>query len=206
MGFYEKWVQVSQETEIHKQPETDLSIDKNKLDVIFPNHLPPLPTDCPMVDGGACPPGCRFETKFLCRMIEEGSLPDPETGCPLRGVCGLFSEWPRQERQPSPLRCLGHDCEYVARNPETASLRCEKADAEVIDMTACPNGKWSRDLPRPTKQIGTPHGAPGDCEHCPACDKETMMCHFAAYYLHKSGRPAPCSQIRMNCPRKDKSE
>lgn len=56
---------------------------------------PPLPDACPLVNGGYCPPECRFETRLMVRLIETGALPDPKIGCPLRHVCGLFSEWPR---------------------------------------------------------------------------------------------------------------
>ncbi|GAB6909653.1 hypothetical protein DESC_810093 [Desulfosarcina cetonica] len=160
-----------------------------------------LPSACPLVDGGICPPGCRFETKLMVRMLENGTLPDPKIGCPLRGACGLFSEWPRADRQPLPLQCLGHDCQHVARDPETAALRCEKADAEVIGMAECPMGRWSRGLPKSARQTSTPYGDPGDCECCSACDKTTMMCHHTAFFEHKAGRGVPCAQIRANCPR-----
>ena len=54
-------------------------------------------------------------------------------------------------------------------------------------------------------------GTPGQCESCPAAGYwdhspyagQGLLCFHTAYYLHKSGRPAPCSQIRMNCPRKE---
>ena len=54
----------------------------------------PLPADCPILTGGACPPGCRFEWKFYLRMVGTGVLPDPETGCPLRHVCAAEGAQP----------------------------------------------------------------------------------------------------------------
>lgn len=166
-----------------------------------PADLSSLPDACPMVTGDGCPPGCRFETKFFVRMLEQGILPDPAVGCPLVHVCGLVPDRPQEDRQPSPLTCLGHECQHVSRGPETAALRCEKADAEVIDMAECPTGRWLRDLPRPTKQIGTPHGVPGDCENCPACDKERMMCHYTAFFECRASHGVPCVQARTSCPR-----
>ena len=32
-----------------------------------------LPDKCPFNTGGPCPPGCRFETRFLVRMIKQGA-------------------------------------------------------------------------------------------------------------------------------------
>lgn len=56
-------------------------------------------------------------------------------------------------------------------------------------------------------KVGPPESAaslvPDDCEHCPACDKESMTCHHKAYFEHKAGRGVPCSQVRENCPRKE---
>ena len=54
-------------------------------------------------------------------------------------------------------------------------------------------------------------GEPGQCESCPAAGYwdgsqhagQGLLCFHRAYYLHKTGRPAPCSQARTACPRKE---
>lgn len=51
-------------------------------------------------------------------------------------------------------------------------------------------------------------GEPGQCESCPAAGYwdgryAGLLCFYTAYYLHKSGKPTPCSETRNNCPRND---
>jgi hypothetical protein len=55
----------------------------------------------------------------------------------------------------------------------------------------------------------TQNGIPGQCELCPAAGyweygeytRQGLMCFHYAYFLHKAGRPTPCSVTRANCPR-----
>jgi len=54
-------------------------------------HLPKafeLPDSCPLL-GRPVPDECRFEARFFRRMVQGGTLPGPEGGCPLRQVCRL---------------------------------------------------------------------------------------------------------------------
>ena len=49
-------------------------------------------------------------------------------------------------------------------------------------------------------------GEPGECESCPASGYwdgrySGLLCFHTAYYLHKSGNPSPCVEIRASCPR-----
>ena len=54
-------------------------------------------------------------------------------------------------------------------------------------------------------------GAPGQCESCPAAGYwdhslyagQGLLCFHYAYYLGKSGKPSPCTEIRKKCPRTD---
>lgn len=133
-----------------------------------------LPAACPLVTGDACPPKCRYDTKFFLRMIGEGVLPTAE-GCPLLAVCGL--------------RCTDD-----AAGPEISAPRemSTKTDTD------------------PGEKPETPTGAPGECESCPAAGfwdfqqyAGQLLCFYRAYYLGRSGRPKPCSQIRSDCPRID---
>jgi hypothetical protein len=98
----------------------------------FPNHLPPLPDACPLVTGGSCPTGCRYTTKFLVRLIKTGALPDPQIGCQLRSVCGLFSEWPRTRPE-----YLKHEDVPPAPEPEVDQIRCETCPAWDAERRRC---------------------------------------------------------------------
>lgn len=54
-------------------------------------------------------------------------------------------------------------------------------------------------------------GSPGNCESCPAAGYwdhasyagQGLLCFHSAYYLGKSGKPTPCTEIRKKCPRMD---
>ena len=54
-------------------------------------------------------------------------------------------------------------------------------------------------------------GAPCECESCPAAGYwdhslyagQGLLCFHHAYYLGKSGKPNPCTEIRKKCPRMD---
>jgi hypothetical protein len=98
----------------------------------FPNHLPPLPDVCPLVTGGSCPTGCRYTTKFLVRLIKTGALPDPQIGCQLRSVCGLFSEWPRTRPELPALEDIP-----PALEPEVEEIRCESCPAWDVERSRC---------------------------------------------------------------------
>ena len=49
---------------------------------------------------------------------------------------------------------------------------------------------------------------PGDCENCPAAGfwdwgpyaGKGLICGHRAYFLGKSGKPSPCSEVRGDCP------
>ncbi|MCG2750376.1 MAG: hypothetical protein L6301_00850 [Desulfobacteraceae bacterium] len=47
-----------------------------------------LPAKCPLTTSGLCPTGCRFESRFFRRMINEGVL-TMGGPCPVRNVCLL---------------------------------------------------------------------------------------------------------------------
>ena len=55
------------------------------------------------------------------------------------------------------------------------------------------------------------NGIPGQCESCPAAGYwdhslyagQGLLCFHHAYYLGKSGKPNPCTEIRTKCPRMD---
>jgi hypothetical protein len=104
----------------------------NLRDWKFPDHLPQLPDGCPLTAGGTCPPGCRYETRFLARMIETGILPDPDKGCPLRHVCGLFSEWPRSRPEYPAV-----EDEPPAPEPGTEEIRCDTCPAWDAEYQRC---------------------------------------------------------------------
>jgi hypothetical protein len=50
----------------------------------------------------------------------------------------------------------------------------------------------------------------GDCDQCPAAGYwdnaqyagQGLLCFHYAYYLGKSGKPKPCAETWINCPRK----
>lgn len=52
---------------------------------------------------------------------------------------------------------------------------------------------------------------PGDCDNCPASGfwdhysyaGQGRLCFHFAYFLGKSGKPAPCLEMRAVCPLKD---
>jgi len=47
-----------------------------------------LPDGCPLT-GAPFPAGCRFHRRLFARLANEGVLPMPNGGCPLRLVCRL---------------------------------------------------------------------------------------------------------------------
>ena len=55
------------------------------------------------------------------------------------------------------------------------------------------------------------NGTPGQCESCPAAGYwdpslyagQGLICFHRAYFLGKSGKPKPCTEIRKKCPRVD---
>jgi len=57
----------------------DASVDK----------IDKLPDRCPLKTGKNPPPECRFDPPLFFRMIGTGILPDDDTGCPIKMVCGL---------------------------------------------------------------------------------------------------------------------
>jgi hypothetical protein len=52
-------------------------------------------------------------------------------------------------------------------------------------------------------------GKPGECESCPAAgywdhshySGQGLQCFHDAYFLHKSGKPSPCTEMKVKCPR-----
>ena len=52
---------------------------------------------------------------------------------------------------------------------------------------------------------------PAQCESCPAAgywdfsqySGQGLMCFHYAYFLGKPGKPEPCSEMRINCPREE---
>lgn len=65
--------------------------------------LPGLPTACPLSDGGNSPEGCRYATPLLLNLMQHAVLPDPDKGCPMREVCGLWSLWPTAREKTPPV-------------------------------------------------------------------------------------------------------
>lgn len=54
---------------------------------------------------------------------------------------------------------------------------------------------------------------PGECESCPASAvwdyaqyaNQGLLCFHYAYFRGRPGKPTPCSTMRANCPRKERS-
>lgn len=120
------------------------------------------------------------------------------------------------EDKPPPLdiepmgKCLhGHPCEHLDA-PGGVSPMCHEAVNGIFKIKECPLGYWwfnwhEYKPPEPEP----PKPRPGDCENCPASGtwewgeyaKQGLLCCYDAYYLGKSGRPKPCSEMREQCPK-----
>jgi len=184
----------------------------------------PLPDACPLVNGGPCPPGCRFTNEVLAELIESGELPNRTTGCPLRSACGLFAEWPLKRRQAESHRCLGESCAHGSFQEHGGILYlwCGQTQQPVIDLPSCPLGSWHRNeqgwpvhgaapqAQAPLKVRSESKGyldprkaeAPEDCGKCPAYDVGTGRCYGTAYYERKAGPWYSGQEALDRCPRK----
>ena len=85
--------------------------------------------------------------------------------------------------------------------------RASKLDQSEIDSAV----EYARNHKPAILAALTQSGAPGDCESCPAAGYwdfshyagHGLLCFHRAYYLGKSGKPTPCTEIRKKCPRMD---
>ena len=118
----------------NRNPKRMVSKKKMEKDeYIRPSHLLPFPDDCPLEHGGFCPDGCRFTTDSLVGLIKTGVMPDPKKRCPLRQVCGLFSEWPRTRPESSPVV----EEDTPSPEPESVGATCGTCPAWDAESQRC---------------------------------------------------------------------
>ena len=87
-------------------------------------------------------------------------------------------------------------------NLRLQGLASLEADARESIITFCQKNKPT--IIKALKQTGKP----GECEACPAAGYwdysnyagAGLLCFYKAYFLGKSGKPKPCSEIRAECP------
>ena len=100
-----------------------------------------------------------------------------------------------------------HDMGIKVVLTETGKLKLQgnKAD-QVVVKTAV---EYARTHKPAILVALSQSGEPGQCESCPAAGYwdqslyagQGLQCFYDAYFLHKSGKPSPCTEMKKRCPR-----